>query len=704
LKTTQAILILSFIWWITALLIPFWGNFPLNDDWAYGYNAYYLAEQGTFRFNDWPAMTLLAQTFWGALFCKFFGFSFTTLRFSTLVIAWCGGIALLKTASRMGAGAMASLIIALIWLFNPLIFSLSYTYMTEVPFLSVILIGTYCLTGFIHSGKLKYYFLTCLFLALSVLIRQTGFFFALFICLCTLFTERLSWKRAGLSFFPLLIAYISLILYIQWRTKLGGLPPQWGSINIPIREVLQGNFIEPIKTRGGIVLFYLGYFFLPITFWLGSIQLKSISGVRIIGSVGIAGLIAFYWYYHPQWWDYIPLSNVFYNLGLGPKVLIDTQEGMNLDPILRFSALRIFKIAGVLASLLFLVVFIATWINWKKNAAGRWALPLMISGWITAGVYFIYLMVDQQIFDRYFLTAYLFILITAIPYMKGLDLSKQVLSYSLILLTWMCLTWFAVSATHDYLSWNKSRWQALNYLTDTLDVSPHKIDGGFEFNGMHQTYKIRINLPHSTSWWFVDEDEFAIAFGATGNYNLFRNYSYPSWLTGKKDSVYILRRPPVKSTDTLRCNMETKDPAGKYMLADDGITLLSGGLQQSNRVSRSGAYSLQLTPESPTAIQLNLPVIKPYDEFRLSCWVFGDPVHWNGLKGDTYWVTTSPDSTSFVSENNYNTRDSAAWYFKQHRVIIPPDYKDSTIQVYIKLKSQSSSVWIDDVEVVRVRY
>lgn len=44
---------------------------------------------------------------------------------------------------------------------------------------------------------------------------------------------------------------------------------------------------------------------------------------------------------------------------------------------------------------------------------------------------------------------------------------------------------FAVAGTHDYLSLNRARWQALNRLMKEGHVSPARIDGGFEFNGWY---------------------------------------------------------------------------------------------------------------------------------------------------------------------------------------------------------------------------
>jgi hypothetical protein len=41
---------------------------------------------------------------------------------------------------------------------------------------------------------------------------------------------------------------------------------------------------------------------------------------------------------------------------------------------------------------------------------------------------------------------------------------------------------FAIAATHDYLSWNRARWAAVQRALDT-GVAPAELDAGFEYRG-----------------------------------------------------------------------------------------------------------------------------------------------------------------------------------------------------------------------------
>ena len=64
------------------------GDFALNDDWSYAWSVRKYIETGNILLGDWPAMTLVAHIIYGKLFCQIAGFSFVSLRISTLVLSF----------------------------------------------------------------------------------------------------------------------------------------------------------------------------------------------------------------------------------------------------------------------------------------------------------------------------------------------------------------------------------------------------------------------------------------------------------------------------------------------------------------------------------------------------------------------------------------------------------------------------------------
>ncbi len=111
------------------------GDFPLNDDWVYGLAVKSILEQGEFRMPSPASTDLFPQAYWGALFCLPFGFSFTALRVSTLVLGLVGILATYGIVRQLGAGARFALLAAALVAGNPLYFALANTFMTDVPFL-----------------------------------------------------------------------------------------------------------------------------------------------------------------------------------------------------------------------------------------------------------------------------------------------------------------------------------------------------------------------------------------------------------------------------------------------------------------------------------------------------------------------------------------------------------------------------------------
>jgi hypothetical protein len=128
--------ILVLVYGFAAILQPF-ANFPFHDDWTYAWSVEHLLKTGELRILDWSVHYPFAQILWGTLFCLPYGFSFFALRVSTLVLGWMGALALYATLREFGRTRAESLFGTLILVANPVVFVLTFSFMTDVPFLSV---------------------------------------------------------------------------------------------------------------------------------------------------------------------------------------------------------------------------------------------------------------------------------------------------------------------------------------------------------------------------------------------------------------------------------------------------------------------------------------------------------------------------------------------------------------------------------------
>src|SRR3989304_6507949 len=168
------ILVLIALWVTITILVNPIGDFPLNDDWAYGYSVKVLLEKGDFQLSGWAAPNLFSQVLWGALFCLPFGFSFTALRFSTLTLGLIGVIATYGLLRELNSNQKISLLGALIVAINPIYFGLSNTFMNDVPFFGFAALSLFFLLRGLKHDSIIEVAVGTLISYVAILTRQVG--------------------------------------------------------------------------------------------------------------------------------------------------------------------------------------------------------------------------------------------------------------------------------------------------------------------------------------------------------------------------------------------------------------------------------------------------------------------------------------------------------------------------------------------------
>lgn len=114
-----------------------WSDTPLIDDWVYGWSVEHLVRTGRLAVLPIGAIYPLFQIAWAAPFASLLGFSFVALRLSTVVLAVVGCSAIWMTLRELDVSPRASLLGALALALHPVFFALSFSFMTEVPFVSL---------------------------------------------------------------------------------------------------------------------------------------------------------------------------------------------------------------------------------------------------------------------------------------------------------------------------------------------------------------------------------------------------------------------------------------------------------------------------------------------------------------------------------------------------------------------------------------
>jgi hypothetical protein len=121
-----------------------YANMGICDDGPYIAMAHTLATTGHIAYNGWPAAMLGWQLYLGAAFIKLFGFSFTVVRSSTILVAMIMAFVIQRTLVRVSITERNATIGTLALVLSPLYLLLSATYMSDIFGLFAVIICLYC--------------------------------------------------------------------------------------------------------------------------------------------------------------------------------------------------------------------------------------------------------------------------------------------------------------------------------------------------------------------------------------------------------------------------------------------------------------------------------------------------------------------------------------------------------------------------------
>jgi hypothetical protein len=571
---------LLLIWALTITLVNPSGDFPLNDDWVYGLVVRNILETGHFRFISPASANLLTQAYWGALFCLPSGFSFVALRLSTIVIAAIGITSLYALIREMGCPRTIAGLASLQLIFNPFYLGLANTFMTDVPFTSVLITCFYCYTVALKNDSCGYLIAALVLSFLALGIRQYALIFMAALCFGFFFKNGASLRSLSLAIGTMASAIGLQLTYQFWLHNSGqitGSDPIANSYVTGIRKLLSMKSAETLF----VILMYVGAFTLPTLLIYATRQFSRQRLKYAYHSTLIAGLATLFGVYILRKYQLPRIENVLTHLGLGPFTLRDHYL-LNLNhPVVSPYVFKIWNLLSICgyAGFLILCLLLAKAIvvsvkqytllvptshqqlspqpTSKARSSGPNPSGLNHQPWLTVAVttsiigYTAFICIGQ-IFDRYILPIFPLTLILACGMMYRDPQEKAIVSpanpnrepaYVRYLALGLIgfYAYFSIASTHDYLAWNRARWQALNELVLSKKISPKLIDGGYEFNGWYlsdRNYKIK---PDKSYWW-VDQDDYIVASGPLKGYEEMSRYPFDRWLPNEEKPIVILRK------------------------------------------------------------------------------------------------------------------------------------------------------------------
>ena len=140
-------------WWTTiaCALAPVLAILPTHpvaetgiaDDWSYTRSAEILARTGHVVYNGWSTAMLGWQLYWGALFIRLFGATWTVERTSVLLLSVVCSVVLFRLLLRCGISVLHTTLVVLTLTLSPVFLPLSFSFMSDTPGLLAMLVCMY---------------------------------------------------------------------------------------------------------------------------------------------------------------------------------------------------------------------------------------------------------------------------------------------------------------------------------------------------------------------------------------------------------------------------------------------------------------------------------------------------------------------------------------------------------------------------------
>ena len=258
-----------------AVVVPTLTPVATTDDWAYTRLVQIFVAEGRLVVFPVVAASAVFQTVWGALFALLFGPSFGATRLSTVVMVGLSGMALYGLCRRLGIDRARAALGTAAYLFNPLVFVLAYTFMTDPHFTALLVIATYFYSRGLgdaagEGGAGWAVVAGSAVAALAFLTRQQGALIAPAVVLYLLISHRSrslrpNWAAGRLVLQVAALPLLTMFGYFLWLRLVNDVPDVQARF---LREaVLEEGWAGTwwlLRRLTVVELVYLGFFALPI--------------------------------------------------------------------------------------------------------------------------------------------------------------------------------------------------------------------------------------------------------------------------------------------------------------------------------------------------------------------------------------------------------------------------------------------------------
>ncbi|MGP8282530.1 MAG: hypothetical protein ACLQT6_07425, partial [Desulfomonilaceae bacterium] len=468
-----------------------------------------------------------------------------------LTLSVLGSLAFFYLLKTTKAGDWVSFWGTLTLMFNPLYFSQSFTYMTDITFVSLLIFSFLLIQRGIDKNQSFVVSIGLVFGLLATLSRQFGVIASVaFMLTCFIHPK-------GREFGPIRAVIMTVMLTILPWLAFERFLYWTGSTPITEHVLVHELLTYPISKGfpdylvfifGQLCLSVLGYtaFFVSPVVALLYRECFQKAAFRYFFFIVTAFFVTlelaiFAGFVNPP--EFIT-GNVFFNFGIGPILLKDVytlgvKRMASLPPWFYY-----ILVWWAVLSLGIVLPLVCKCIRQILRMIIQSTEHTQVSFLSCLTLIFILMYAGAIILvgirDRYLIPLSAMAIIFIFSYSGGFKncrLSLKGLTLAATPLIFMII--FSVGGTHDFMALKRSQTLALNYLTQELKVSPCNMDGGMEFNG-YNCYHLDHESPKGASWWWVDREDYVVTLGNLNGFQTVRKFPFQR-LLGKDGAIYILK-------------------------------------------------------------------------------------------------------------------------------------------------------------------
>jgi hypothetical protein len=487
LEDLRNLMLIASGWIVVLLILPPQHDYPIIDDWIYAGSVQHFLNTGVFVMPPQSQANLFGLTLWGAAWVRWLGFSFTTLTYSTLFLSFVALFSFYGLARSLGTPPWGAMLGTALLAYNPIFVHLSYSFMSDVPFLALMLLSCFCYVWGLQGHGRAWLWIGGVVAGYSFLIRQFGLLIPLAFLVYLAFDSLLTRKLRLRDMVEVVAAPLAIIG--GWYIWTSGTPPSPGAVqeqNKAAQFIMKEPWLRVILLRSIILLPLIALFsWTAIRIRRARWWLVALSGIVVLVVLLNVDLP------NEEW---VQTNLPVYTAQVGP-VAVDFSKQLftfgEWGNIIRVTGIDFFEypqeavlspefwhalwVAGLALGALLLAGFADAFVDWLAGHRQKQPLSPMAALYLLgAASFFVSVALLGDTFDRYILTFLPFVVLFVVRGSAAWGRLAWIYSLAaLLLISTFTLLLKADSIEHDNARWQAGMWMFAR--TGAVHV-------GFDFN------------------------------------------------------------------------------------------------------------------------------------------------------------------------------------------------------------------------------